>query len=343
MDSVAKRRGELIRRLFPGGVPRILCPVLTHLTPDGAVDGFRMRAMIRSLAPHVGGLIAAGGTGDGWAMNRKQCAQVLDACLSEAKGLGMRVLFSVLEEETQDAYGTIVYHLYQLRREYGNESHIDNLAAAGLCGYSVCAPKGSDLSREEIEAELQPVMDLGVPIALVNAPDKTGSEISIETVNSFAEKYPHFFMYQDNSGDDLYVQNGSAPEGLLLIRGYEYDYSKWYRYYDGFTLASANAFAPALARVWAELEDENPDAAEELSERLSLVFSNLVQIAGKFDGDSLANAARIADHFRAYGKDAWDMDMPPLWNGQEPSYRDIEQAGDHINDSGLLNEQGYML
>ncbi|MGI5899303.1 MAG: hypothetical protein ACOX8S_05180 [Christensenellales bacterium] len=342
MDSVSDKRADLIKRLFPSGVPRIFCPVLTHLTPDGEVDDFRMRAMIRSLAPHVGGLIAAGGTGDGWAMNRSQCNQVLEACLAEAKGLGMRVMFSVLEEETQDAYGTIVYHLYQLEREYGNKDAVDNLASAGLCGYSVCLPMGKHLTRQEIEHELQPLMELGVPIALVNAPDKIGYNIDVEIINCFASKYPNFYMYQDNSGEDLYVQSGQTDESLLLMRGSDYDYSQWYRYYDGFNLPSANAFAPALARVWAELEDESPELAEELSQKVSSVFSNLVQIAEKYDGDSRAIAARIADHFRAYGKDAWDMDMAPMLDGQEISYRDIEQAGDHINESGLLNDRGYM-
>jgi hypothetical protein len=133
-EQTAQKRRELISRLFPGGIPRIWCPLLTQYTPDGGIDAFRMRALLRSLAPHVGGLMLTGDLGDGWQLSRRQCDQVLAACLDDARALGMRVLFAVAEEESQDAYGTIVYHLEALARIHGKDSALKTSLPPAFAG-----------------------------------------------------------------------------------------------------------------------------------------------------------------------------------------------------------------
>ncbi|MBE5761019.1 MAG: hypothetical protein E7334_03365 [Clostridiales bacterium] len=343
MDVVMEKRNELMQRLFPGGVPRIWCPMLTHYNPDGGIDGFRMRAMLRSLYPHVGGLVAAGETGDGYRLTRKQCDSVLNICLEDSKALGMRVLFAVLEDEAQDAFGCIYYHLAALERKFKKGDHIENLIAAGLCGYLVYLPVGDDMTDEELVDDLTPIMELGVPIALVNDPAVTHNQLSPKSICEFAHKYPHFFCYQDKSGRDEFVLSQYDDDTLYTLRGFEYDYSSWFDRYDGFMVPSANCFASAIARIWAEREDGEPGSADDISLRITNAVRGLVELGERMEGDVLQNAARLGDHFRAYGKDSWDVDPSLTFGGEEIPYKLIEAAGDIINDNGLSNENGYMV
>lgn len=342
-EQTAQKRRELISRLFPGGIPRIWCPLLTQYTPDGGIDAFRMRALLRSLAPHVGGLMLTGDLGDGWQLSRRQCDQVLAACLDDARALGMRVLFAVAEEESQDAYGTIVYHLEALARIHGKDSALENLIAAGLCGYSIFAPFGAGQEDQRIEEALRPILNLGAPVAIINSPASTGTTLSPALIGKFCDEFPNFYLYQDNSGLDEYVLSPYDDDSLITLRGVEFDYNKWYNHYDGFMLPFANSFASTLTRVWAEREDENEDVAKEMSLKMDGLIRGLLDLAERLEGNATQNAVRLCDHFRAYGKDAWEMDVAPTLDGTQYPARLVEQVGDLINDSGLLNENGYLL
>lgn len=342
-EQTAQKRKALISRLFPGGIPRIWCPMLTHYTPDGGIDVFRMRALLRSLAPHVGGLMLTGDLGDGWQLSRRHCEQVLSACRDDARALGMRVLFAVAEEESQDAYGTIVYHLESLAREHGKESAPENLIAAGLCGYSIFAPFGAGDDSESVENALRPILKIGAPIAIINSPVRTGTNLSPALIGKLCDEFPNFYLYQDNSGLDEYVLSPYDDDSLITLRGVEFDYNNWYNHYDGFMLPFANAFASTLTRVWAEREDENEAIAQEMTQKMDSLIHNLLDLAQRLDGDVMQNAVRLCDHFRAYGKDAWEMEISPIPAQTVFPARIIEQVGDLINDAGLLNnENGYL-
>ena len=38
MKSIVEKRRELIKKLFPSGIPRLWCPLLTHYTDNGSID-----------------------------------------------------------------------------------------------------------------------------------------------------------------------------------------------------------------------------------------------------------------------------------------------------------------
>ena len=46
MSEIAKKRAQLIARLFPEGFPSIWCPPLTHYTEDGKIDFERMNQLL---------------------------------------------------------------------------------------------------------------------------------------------------------------------------------------------------------------------------------------------------------------------------------------------------------
>ena len=56
-------RGQLIKTLFPAGVPRLWCPTLTHYTDGARLDPARLGAHLRALQPWVKGFLIPGSTG----------------------------------------------------------------------------------------------------------------------------------------------------------------------------------------------------------------------------------------------------------------------------------------
>src|ERR1043166_4219749 len=58
--SVAAARARLLTQVLPNGVPALWCPPLTHYDRDGGIDGARIEAHLRFLAPHVNGFLKGG-------------------------------------------------------------------------------------------------------------------------------------------------------------------------------------------------------------------------------------------------------------------------------------------
>jgi dihydrodipicolinate synthase/N-acetylneuraminate lyase len=49
MKSIAEKRRELVKKLFPSGIPRLWCPLLTYYTDDDSIDFDRMSAHLKFL------------------------------------------------------------------------------------------------------------------------------------------------------------------------------------------------------------------------------------------------------------------------------------------------------
>src|SRR5689334_7468210 len=75
------KRAEFMRRLFPEGVPPLWCPLLTHYTPEGAIDKTRIAAHCHHLSPYVKGFLIPGSTSDGWELNDDEFWQLLEIAL----------------------------------------------------------------------------------------------------------------------------------------------------------------------------------------------------------------------------------------------------------------------
>src|SRR6266403_4900499 len=95
--STASERAALLSALFPGGVPRLWCPPLTHYDRHGAIDDRRIAAHLRHLAPSVKGVLMPGSTGDGWELTAEESSQVAEIASNEAEKLELRLLIGVLE------------------------------------------------------------------------------------------------------------------------------------------------------------------------------------------------------------------------------------------------------
>jgi dihydrodipicolinate synthase/N-acetylneuraminate lyase len=71
-NSAKEKRSRLVARLFPEGIPKLLCPPLTHYTEQGSIDFARMEAHLAHLSQWVRAYLIPGSTGDGWEMNEEE-------------------------------------------------------------------------------------------------------------------------------------------------------------------------------------------------------------------------------------------------------------------------------
>lgn len=347
MQTTIQRRSALIGRLFPDGVPKLWCPPLTHYDADGEPDRDRIAAHLRSIAPYVRGLLVPGSTGDGWEMDDDEQRRLLDLVLELARGLNLKVLIGALRTDAIEERRVIVDALGWLRGRTGLEDDTEAMAAAGVCGLTVCPPTGRDLPQEEIRGRLAAILELGVPTAVYQLPQVTLNEVAPETVAGLAGRYPNFYLLKDTSGEDRVALSGLDLGGVYLVRGAEGDYHRWLKAnggpYDGFLLSTANCFTARLYRMIGHLEHGRLDEARaEITPVEKVVARTFDLVADLPEGNAFANANKALDHFLAHGPEAGRLPPPRLHAGSVLPPQVIEATGRELTDCGLMPARGYL-
>lgn len=346
MDIPAARR-ELVARLFPGGVPRLWCPTLTHFRPDGALDEERIGRHLAAIAPHVKGILVPGSTGEGWEMDDADIRALLDVVLGRARHAGVRVLVGVLKTDHDAMDACIRETADWLRERSGKDDAAEAMAACGVVGFTVCPPKGTDKTQEEIAGDLEDLLALGYPTALYQLPQVTGNEMAPATVSELAARFANFILLKDTSGADRVALSGEDLGGVFLVRGAEGDYTRWPRSaggpYDGYLLSTANCFAPQLARMLDLLDEGRAAEAGELVARVERVVAPCFEMVGGFaTGNPFTNANKTFDHVFAWGE-AWHDHKPPrLYSGARLPAPYIERAASLLRAENLFPDRGYM-
>jgi 4-hydroxy-tetrahydrodipicolinate synthase len=344
MATVHQRRSALIQTLFPQGMPRLMCPLLTHYTADGSLDTARISAHISHMRPWVSAFLAPGSTGDGWEMGASESDALLGFLAEEAQRQDFSLMAGVLRTEP----GTVVPAIQAvLDRFAGGSADAAELARNKICGFTVTPPKGADLPQEIIRAELEAIARTGAPIAIYQLPQITENEMSPDTVATLVAKYPNVYLMKDTSGEDHVVLSGVDLDNLYLVRGAEGDYAKWIAanggYYDGFLLSTANSFAAPLGEMISLLVDGKVDAATRLSQRVSRVVAAVFAEAGKLSfGNAFANANKAIDHHYAWGPATATVDPPMTHSGNRLPDSLITLAGERLAAEGFDVGGGYM-
>ncbi len=345
--SIREKRCELITRLFPEGIPQLWCPPLTHYTDEGDIDLARMKAHLAHISRWIKAYLVPGTTGDGWEMSEDEIRQVLAFDLDLAEKLNVQILVGILKTDAEAARQSIVDALGWLRERTGIRNDEEVVEKTRVCGFTVCAPRGSNLSQEQIYRALVPILELGVPVALYQLPQVTENEMSAETVARLAAEFSNFYLLKDSSGYDRVAVSGLEFNGVYLVRGAEGGYTKWLRIndgmYDGFLLGSANCFAKELNSIIQNLSTGNLDAAKELSERVTGVVEQVSNYAaGLPAGNPFANANKAIDHFFAYGPEAANFPPPRIHSGERLPSEIIKTAGNALRRFDLMPSKGYV-
>jgi len=338
-------RAELRRRLFPGGIPELWCPLITHYRDDGSIDRERMAAHLRQLAPHVKGFLILGSTGDGWELSESEVRQVLEIALEEAGRLHLHLLIGVLKTSPEEMARMLGDTLRWIESKTGL-STFDALEASRVRGFTICPPRGKDLSQRRISDALETALKSGVPVALYQLPQVTQNEMSPELLADLARRYPNFILFKDTSGADRVALSGVELGGVFLVRGAEGDYVRWLKAgggpYDGFLLSTANGFGAQLQQVIQLLETGQGSAALALAGRLTGAVEEVFALVADLPhGNAFANANKAMDHFFAHGKQAAQVEPPRLHAGGRLPVDVIRRTGEALERYGFLPERGY--
>jgi dihydrodipicolinate synthase/N-acetylneuraminate lyase len=339
------RRQQLLRLLFPNGLPTLWCPSLTHFKDDGAIDTARMRAHLRFMHPWVKGFLMPGSTGEGWEMSDAEVGQLLGFMIDEIRQVDAHLLIGVLKTDIRDVVERVKSITAQFKQQTGSEDALESMMKSSVCGFTICPPSGSNLSQDQIRTDLESVLSLGLPIALYQLPQVTQNEMSPETVSALSAKFANFYLFKDTSGIDRVAASGFR--GAFLVRGAEGNYASHLAAgggnYDGLLLSTANCFGRQLGAMIEHLQCGDRQEAQALSRKLSELSAELFDVAGKVgSGNMFTNANKALDHFFAHGLKAPKIAAPLLHSGKRLPAELIEAAAAALNRHGLMPEQGYL-
>ena len=337
-------RREVVRRLFPEGIPSLWCPSLTHFTEGGALDRPRMRAHLASMFPHVRGFLLPGSTGEGWELSDVEVRELVAFMAGEIRALGGHLLVGALRP-------TVAEMLRAMRDAQAalglpdTSDALDAFAATSVCGFTLCPPAGATRTQEELRAGLDEALSLGAPVSLYQLPQVTQNEMSAETLSWLAANHPRFYLFKDTSGEDRVAASGFRD--VFLVRGAEGGYAGHLAgnggHYDGFLLSTANCFGRQLAGMIEDVRRGRTDRAVAFSRTLTALAAEVFDLAGKVGfGNAFTNANKAMDHFFAHGPGAEDVVPPLLRSGRRLPRGLIQAAGDALRRHGLMPRQGYL-
>lgn len=346
-QSVSEARHSLMDRLFPEGVPTLWCPPITHYTPDGTPDTTRIQAHLAHLAPHVGGLLAAGSTGDGWELDDVRYRLVVEQAIAAASKHSYRVLIGVLRRQSDEMHRLIAEWTRTLAGTASNEALISRLASRRVGAFTICGPVGADLAASSIENDLTGLLKTGVPLSIYQLPQITGYDIATETLKRLAARFPNFLLFKDTSGKDAVATSPAPLPGVYLVRGAEGDYLRWLGLsggpYHGFLLSSANCFAAQLHQLIEAARENRLTSAQQFSDRITSAMRDLFEVVKSVTGgNAFANANKVGDHFMAFGPSGDPASPPRLSTGESLPAEIIEAGRVVLARHGLLPAHGYL-
>jgi len=344
--SVEKLRESLLQRLFPAGVPDLWCPALTHYDDCGVIDEARIASHLRHLAPHIKGFLIPGSTGDGWELDASETQRLLEIALRQAGTLRLDLLIGALQPEAAEALRFMHETVNYIKSSLHEPDTGRALAQARVCGFTVCASRGADLTQLEIKRALVSLLETGLPLALYQLPQVTQNEISPDLACDLASQFENFIFFKDSSGTDQVVSRVKNMQGVFTMRGAEGDYARMLNTgggpYAGLLLSTANCFAAHLRQLMSDLAHGRRDAAKEISNRLSATVTEVFQlVAGLPQGNPFTNANKAMDHFMAWGSRAESTPPPRLHAGVRLPAGVIRETGAVLARQGLLPEAGY--
>jgi dihydrodipicolinate synthase/N-acetylneuraminate lyase len=340
-------RKRILNAVFGSRVRRLWCPILTHYKTDGAIDSERLTVHLQHLSVHVQGILVPGSTGDGWELSSEETRRLLGIVLEAVCQTNLRVLIGILKSSTQETLTLIRETVDWLKARTNEREAGQALAAAGVCGFTICPPRGKDLTQEEIERGLSAVLEFGVPIAVYQLPQITGNEISPELAGSLAARFSNFIFFKDSSGADRVVQSKTDLGEVFTMRGAEGDYARWLKSgggpYDGFLLSTANCFSRELDQIIKWQESGKREEAQALSDRLTMVVNEVFGIVkGVPHGNAFTNANKAMDHFFAYGSRAASVPAPRLHAAVNLPEEVLLQTGEVLLRNGFMPVEGYV-
>jgi hypothetical protein len=182
-----------------------------------------MSAHLRFILPSVKGYLIPGSTGDGWELDERETLEVVNFALRKSREHEMYLLLGVLRTDLGSMNRVLESMIGALRDASGGSDIGEAMKKAHVCGFTVCPPKGKNLSQEEISSGLSEIMKRGLPTALYQLPQVTENEASPETFARLVATYPNLIFFKESSGQDRIALSSADKGGVYLVRGAEGD------------------------------------------------------------------------------------------------------------------------
>ena len=347
-QAISAKRKNLWRELVGGEIPKLWCPTLTHYKSDGTLDKERMAAHWASMQPHVRAFLVPGSTGDGWEMSNAEIDLLLDFAFELAVKLDFLLLIGVLKTDVVSTVEAITATLSRLKQKTGEKESAKALKQSRVCGFTVCSPRGADLTQEQMQADLATILELDLPTAIYQLPQVTENEMSPALIKQLAERYANFIFFKDSSGSDRVATEDRGQSGIFLLRGAEGNYATWLREsggaYHGLLLSTANCFSAQLRAIITLLEEGKNEAAQNLSVRLTQIVDLVFGLVGRLpQGNPFTNANKALDQFMAYGSEAKQIPPPMLHSGRRLPQKVMQEVGNILKNAKLMPQTGYLL
>jgi dihydrodipicolinate synthase/N-acetylneuraminate lyase len=306
-----------------------------------------MQAHLAALAPFVGGLLAAGSTGDGWELDDARYRVVVREDLAAAKRHAYRVLIGALRHTADEVQHRIQAWMSEFGSPVGTDAAVAALVERRVAAFTICGPVGAQLPAAEINSALVQALQTGLPLSLYQLPQVTGYNLASSTVADLAARFPNVLLFKDTSGEDAVATAQVPLPGIFLVRGAEGDYLRWLGSaggpYHGFLLSSANCFARQLREVLEAARDGRMDVARARSEQVSAVMRDLFAVVQAVKGgNAFANANKVGDHFMAYGPQGAAAAPPRLSTGVALPAEVLEAGRAVLARHQLLPTRGYL-
>ena len=171
--QTAVERRKLLARLFPDGTPALWCPLITHYDGDGDIDAQRTAAHLKHLSPWLRGFLVPGSTGDGWELTDNETRRLLEIVLEQMAKLNLHLLIGALKTEAEAALRAVSDTVNRLDPGADEGNLESRLIHSHVCGFTVCPPRGKELTQQQIGTALGAVLESGLPIALYQLPQIT--------------------------------------------------------------------------------------------------------------------------------------------------------------------------
>ncbi len=351
--STSLSREDWKSDLFPEGLPKLWCPLLTHYRLEAGrarVDTNRMATHVRALRPFVRGFLIAGSTGDGWDIDESQFSQLLTfSRRREVFGAEPRVVIGALRPTTQE----VLRFASMIARAAGTDPGSDDgtvlkaLGSLGWAGVVVCPPVGRHTTQAAILDHYGQAARLRLPLAAYQLPQVTQCSMTERTLALLAARLPGLYLFKDSSGQDRVARSGRDFAGIVLVRGAEGDYAESLKpmkgLYDGLLVSTANVFVRELYRI-VELVHARQlalarAASRQLGARVKRIFAAVASVPV---GNPFANANRAVDHILAHGPRWRQADPPVLFDGSRLPGEPIAAVATILEETGAMPTRPYL-
>ncbi len=333
--TIRQQRTNSLLSLFHGEVPCLWCPPLTHFESLKVPSVPRIEAHLRWMSPYVRGILVPGSTGEGWQMSDDDIERLLDIVLPIASQLKMHVLIGILKTDIDSVLQAI--ERFEERSRHPN-----------VVGFTICPPKGSGLSQDELFTGISRVMETGHRFALYQLPQVTQNELTASTVAQLAHSFPNFLLFKDTSGEDRVIDSAEDYHGVFFLRGAEAKgYSSFSKgsggRYDGFLLSSANTFARPLSEMLAMIDRGEIEHAATLSRRIEAAIGEMFAVVAPHPiGNAFTNANKCFEHWMAWGDQGPQQECPMLYDGSLLPRELVDQAKSILIQHEFFQSSGYI-